>query len=320
MAQLRLEEPIVAVHGDRFILRSYSPASTIAGGVVLDPFASRHRAKELDKRVQKLHRLMNPDSIEKVRGFVAASELQGFTVENLIAATGWKREVVADVISKTENKGSINEAGGTLIARENFTELRQKVMSELDAYHKREPLARGLARETLRDRVFAHTPPELFTAVLEKLVSERLVVAEKDIVRAATHNIDLTEADSRLREQLEQIFLTAGAEAPSLDEALVKAAVAPDSRAQVRKILQLLIDDGSVVRINNEMFMHKTALIKLKSKLREYASEHEPDRLIDVGAFKTLAGVSRKYAIPLLEYFDRERITRRAGDKRLILK
>lgn len=320
LAQLRLEEPIVAVHGDRFILRSYSPSSTIAGGVVLDPFASKHRAKELDKRIQKLHRLMDSDSIEKVRGLVAASELQGFTVENLVAATGWKREVVADIISKTENKGSIVDAGGILISRESFSELRQKVLTDLDAYHKREPLARGLARETLRDRVFAHTPLELFTAVLEKLGSEGLVVAEKDIVRAASHNIDLTEADSRLREQLEKIFLTAGAEAPSLDEALVKVGVASNSRARGRKILQLLIDDGSVVRINNEMFMHKKALIILKSKLREYASEHEPDRLIDVGAFKELAGVSRKYAIPLLEYFDRERVTRRAGDKRLILK
>jgi selenocysteine-specific elongation factor len=84
--------------------------------------------------------------------------------------------------------------------------------------------------------------------------------------------------------------------------------------------MQLLIDDRKLVRIQGEMFMHTQVLEDLKTRLRNYASQHEPDRLIDVAAFKDLAGVSRKYAIPLLEYFDREQVTRRAGDKRLILK
>jgi selenocysteine-specific elongation factor len=145
------------------------------------------------------------------------------------------------------------------------------------------------------------------------------LVSEKDTVGAAEHNVDLTETDSRLRKKLEEIYASSGVEAPSIDEALTRAGVAASGKAQGRKILQLLIDDGTIVRINNEMFMHQQALQGLKSKLRDYASQHEPERLIDVAAFKDLASVSRKYAIPLLEYLDRERVTRRAGDKRLIL-
>jgi len=145
------------------------------------------------------------------------------------------------------------------------------------------------------------------------------LLLEKDIVRAKDHSVDLTESDYRLRQTLEDIYLKAGVEAPSIDEALTKAGIVSSAKVRARKILQLLIDNGTIVRINNDLFMHRTILQGLKSKLLAYASQHEPERLIEVAAFKDLAGVSRKYAIPLLEYFDPERVTRRAGDKRIIL-
>jgi selenocysteine-specific elongation factor len=118
---------------------------------------------------------------------------------------------------------------------------------------------------------------------------------------------------------LEQTYIAAGVEAPSLEEAMKSVGVAAQEFVQARKVLQLLIDDYTLVRVHNDLFMHKDVVENLKSKIVDYGARHEPERLIDVAAFKDLAGVSRKYAIPLLEYFDRERVTRRAGDKRLIL-
>ena len=100
---------------------------------------------------------------------------------------------------------------------------------------------------------------------------------------------------------------------------MARAGDAASQRSQARKILQLLLDNGKLLRIQGDMFMDAQVVQQLKMKLQAYAAQHEPDRLIDVPTFKTLAGVSRKYAIPLLEYFDREHVTRRAGDKRLIL-
>jgi selenocysteine-specific elongation factor len=146
------------------------------------------------------------------------------------------------------------------------------------------------------------------------------VVSEKDIVRSSKHSVGLSEQEAELSKRIEQIYLAAGVEAPAIDEAMTKANVATPQRAQARKILQLLIDDSTLVRIQGEMFMHTKVVQQLKTKLQTYAAQHEPDRLIDVPTFKDLAGVSRKYAIPLLEFFDREQVTRRAGDKRLILK
>ena len=122
-----------------------------------------------------------------------------------------------------------------------------------------------------------------------------------------------------MREKLEEVYREAGVECPSIDDALVRAGVTAPQRVQARKVLQLLIEDRVILRVQNEMFMHSSVLDKLRAKLGDYASRHEPERLIDVAGFKDLAGVSRKYAIPLLEYFDREKVTRRAGDKRIIL-
>jgi selenocysteine-specific elongation factor len=320
LAQLRLEVPIVAVHDDRFILRSYSPAETIAGGVVLDSLAAKHRGKVIEKTRLRLTRLASTNRIDKIGAFVEASALHGTRLEALIAATGWKREVVKRVVSQALQDSVVIEAGGVYLSPDSFDRLTKKVLSELESHHKREPLARGMLRETLREKVFAHSDTELFGGVLGKLESSKLVVSEKDIVRAASHSVGLSDDEQKLRTTIEQVFLNAGVEAPAIDEALTRAGVTALSKTHGRKILQLLIDDRVLVKVHNEMLMHKSVLADLKNKVLHYGTLHEPERLIDVAAFKDLAGVSRKYAIPLLEYFDRERITRRAGDKRLILK
>jgi selenocysteine-specific elongation factor len=318
LAQIRLEVPIVAVSNDRFIIRNYSPAETVAGGVVLDPQASKHRRKEIDKTRQKLAHLMNADRVEKLAAFVDGAN-GGIRVDDLVAVLGLNRKMVLSLGEQAKSGKGVVEEEGILLSGANFDRLSKDVVSALDSHHQREPLTRGMLRETLREKVFAHTLPEIFGAIIDRLVGAGGIVAEKDFIRLSGHNIGLSEDDTRLKEKLAKIYLEAGVEAPTVDSAFSRAGVASPERNQARKVLQLLIDDGSVVRIQPEMFMHKTVIDSLKAKLVDYGSRNEPQRLIDVAAFKELAGVSRKYAIPLLEYFDSERVTRRAGDKRLIL-
>ncbi|HEY0367302.1 MAG TPA: selenocysteine-specific translation elongation factor [Pyrinomonadaceae bacterium] len=320
LAQLRLEAPVVAVHGDRFILRSYSPAETIAGGVIVDPFATKHRAREMNNALQLLRLLIRDERAAKFEGFVRSAGVRGLRLADLAAATGWTNEVLANVALEVQRDASVIEVSGLYIARDSFDRLSAGVMAELERHHKREPLTRGMLRETLREKVFTHSAPELFNGVLARLEAERKVVSEKDIVRSSGHSVGLSDQDLELSKRIEQIYLGAGVEAPSLDDAMTRADVPASQRAQARKLLQLLLDERKLVRIQGEMFMHSQVIQNLKTKLQTYASQHEPDRLIDVPTFKDLAGVSRKYAIPLLEYFDRDQTTRRAGDKRLILK
>ena len=318
-AQLRLEAPVVAVHCDRFILRSYSPAETIAGGVIVDPFATKHRGREMETTLQLLRVLMSDDRAAKFASLVKTSDDRGLRLADLAAAIGWTNEVLTRVAAEVQGAGSVIDAGGVYLARESLDRLSHAVLVELERHHKREPLARGMLRETLREKVFSHSLPELFAGIIARLEAAGEVVSEKDIVRLSQHSVGLSEQDAELSKRIEQLYLVSGVEAPSIDEAMTRTEVPAARRAQARKLMQLLIDARTLVRIQGEMFMHNQVLKDLKTKLQNYASQHEPERLIDVAAFKDLAGVSRKYAIPLLEYFDREQVTRRAGDKRLIL-
>jgi selenocysteine-specific elongation factor len=319
-AQLRLETPVVVLHGDRFIIRSYSPAETVAGGLVLDPFALKHRGRELAKTSDRLRSLKQADAVGRFTAFVEASGDLGLEPEDLAARFGWNDDVLVRVAARAKESGTIIEGNGFYLSKEAIQRLSSLAIGEIKKHHQREPLARGLARETLRERLFAHTPVEVFRFIITRLESGGLLSSEKDLVRATEHTLDLSSSDKHLRDQIVGVYERAGLEAPSLDQALQQAGVAAPQRNHARKLLQLLLNEGTLVRVHGETFFHADALKKLKQTLQQYAAEHEPDRLIDVPTFKELAGISRKYAIPLLEYFDRERVTQRAGDKRIILK
>jgi selenocysteine-specific elongation factor len=318
-AQLRFESPVVALHEERFIVRSYSPAETIAGGLVLDPQATKHRGRELARTHERLRALTGEQRPAKLAVFVAASGDQGLRLSDIAARTGWKDEVVSQVAIKAR-EAMIVEAEGVFVARENFERLARTAVEAVKLHHQREPLSRGLARETLRERHFAPAAPEVFRAVIARLEKDGTLVSEKDVVRASEHGVELSPVDTQLRETIARAYQQAGLEAPMVEQVLADAGVSVAQRAHGRKILQLLIEGGTLVRVQGEMFFHSEALEHLKQLLSQYATEHEPERLIDVAKFKDLAGVSRKYAIPLLEYFDSERITRRSGDKRIVLK
>ena len=320
LVQLRLEAPIVALHNDHFVVRSYSPQETIAGGIVLHPFAVKHRGKDLSRTRRLLKGLAEPDRLQKFQSLADFAANSGLRLADLAAATGWNDTVLESVATQASGNSALTDAGGVFLASDIFERYSDRVREELDKFHKREPLARGLLRETLREKVFAHAASEIFASVIGALESQKVLVSDKETVRAHSHSVDLSEQDQGLRQTFEQAYRKAGVEAPSIDHVMTQAGVAASQRAHARKILQLLIDAGKIVRIQGDMLMHAEALETLKQKLLAYGATKEPDRLIDVATFKELASVSRKYAIPLLEHFDRSRVTRRAGDRRVILK
>jgi selenocysteine-specific elongation factor len=316
--QLRFESPIVGVLGDRFIIRSYSPSTTIGGGVILDPFAAKHRSRDVAAARAGLQILIQGDRAAQLAQFVENSDRNGLHRDDLVARTGWRNEVIDETAKQALTRSTIIEAEGLFISRASLDQLKRRVVEEVAARHKREPLSRGLAKETLRERHFAHSSAEVFRAVIAQLEKDNALIAEKDIIRSRAHTRELSDTDTQLRTRLEEIYRDAALSAPTMTEALTQAGVAAGAQQHGRKILQLLIDAGALVRVQGEMFFHRGALDDLTRKLREYAAHHA-DRAIDVAAFKDLAGVSRKYAIPLLEYLDRQRVTRREGDRRIIL-
>ncbi|HEX5706199.1 MAG TPA: selenocysteine-specific translation elongation factor [Pyrinomonadaceae bacterium] len=318
-AQIRLESPVAALPGERFILRTYSPQQTFAGGSVLDAHAQKRRgARERDEARARLAALEDADAPRRLALTVEALGARGLDRAELAARTGLSDATLDAALGRCEKEGALVECEGVYVARGVLGELAKAALKEVEAFHRREPLARGMAREHLRERVFTRAAQEVFRATLARAEAAGALVADREVVRAAGHDLALTGEDAALSERLEKVYREASLETPALEDALARAE-GGRGRDAARKILQRLINDGTLVRVAGDMLFHRDALAELRATLRRYAEERTTDRLIDVAAFKELSGVTRKYAIPLLEYFDRERVTRRAGDKRLVL-
>ncbi|HEX8370473.1 MAG TPA: selenocysteine-specific translation elongation factor [Pyrinomonadaceae bacterium] len=321
--QLRLETPVATIPGERFIIRSYSPQITIAGGRVLDAQAAKHRRKDTESARRVLQNLIEAenrsDKALQAKIYLETAGERGAGFAGLQARTGWRESVLRKALAENSEKKSVVEAAGFYVARTPFENLKAKTLAEIEAHHRREPLSQGIGRETLREKIFARLPAEIFKAILAALEKDGKITAEKDLVRAAAHNPELSSEEKILRERLEKIYREARLEVPALDAALDEAIRGTKlDRRQARQVFQLFLNTAEIVKVTEDFYFRREALDELINQLKNYAAQTS-DRLIDMATFKEIAGISRKYAIPLLEYFDREKRTRRAGDKRLIL-
>lgn len=317
LAQFRLEMPVVAVPGERFIVRSYSPQITIAGGTIIDNSPHKHRKRDTEdsRKVLNARLAAEGDMTEVIRLITEASGETGARLDDLQAGTGWKKSLIVKAISTDQ----IVNVGGVYVASKHFDALKKKTMNAIGEHHKREPLSDGMVRETLREKIFAHKPAEVFKAVIAGLERERLIVVEHDLIKSGAHSQTFTGEEATVIAALRAIFVKADLAVPKLDEAINTAVTGKKVRMEhARKLVQVLINGGEIIKVTDEFYFSSAAIKTLTGKLRAFA-DASADRMIDVAKFKDIAGVSRKYAIPLLEYFDREKVTVRSGDRRLIL-
>ncbi len=321
--QLRLERAVTCVLGERFILRSYSPSHTIAGGQVLDAFAVRHRRREREQVRLRLRQIKTSAKPVQLALMIEAAGECGLHRSDVTAATAWTDAVLNRALEAALKSEAVIDANGVLLAKANLHRFIKRTLDLLLAFHTRELLARGMQRETLREQLFAHAAPEIFRFALTEAEQAGKIVIERETVRLASHTLDLSTDDAGVQTCLEEIYSRARFEVPTIDEAIEQALAKLDAsaakREHTRKLLRMLIDKQVLVRVTDTLLFHTHAINELKAALANFARAHEPERLIDVAAFKDLAAVSRKYAIPLLEFFDRERVTARQGDKRRIM-
>ena len=319
--QLRLEIPVVTVPNERFILRSYSPQITIAGGKILDALASKHRRKDI-KNVRKYLKSLieaKDDKPKQIKLFLETAGENGLTFADLQARIGWRDEILKKSLAENIAKKAIVEAEKFFVARTPFDNLKTKTLAEIENHHRRESLSKGIMRETLREKIFSHLPLEIFRTTLSSLERDGKIFADKDVITSKSHNQELSGDEKLIKEKLEKIYKGAKLEVPTLENALHESIGGTKLKKEhARKVFQLLLNSGEIVKINEDFYFANEAIAELVGKIKEFVSA-TPDRLIDVAKFKDIAGISRKYAIPLLEYFDREKITRRAADKRLVL-
>jgi selenocysteine-specific elongation factor len=313
--QLRLAAPVLVLPGDRFILRQFSPVTTIGGGVVLDSLAGRHRRNdaELLPRLETLER----GSREEALAALVEAEPHGLALGQVIARTGWLEAELHEAAAKLEQAGKlrvISREPWVVTSAEAVAAAAARLRDAIEKFHRANPLVPGIAKEQLRGRLGPAARPELFRTALDELVRAGEAAVAGDIVQRAGRVISLSPEEQRAREQIEREFERAGLTVPHVTAVLAKV---PVDQKRALKILQLLIREQALVKVAEDLVFHPTALARLRELLAQYKREHS--ERISVPAFKELTGITRKYAIPLLEYLDRERVTRRMGDERVIL-
>jgi len=314
-AQLKLQQSVLLLPGDRFIIRQSSPPITIGGGTILDPIPRRPRAKEAPREVF-LAAVERRDKAETLDRLVERS-LFGLPQKEIPARTGWTDAEIAHTV-----QGLATALRIRLVAADSpilypaalFNELIGKIAERVEVFHKQNPLQPGMAREDLRVSLTRRLRPEIFRAALEELVAGKKLELQGELVKRAGAQISLLPEEAKAKEQIEAAFASAGLTVPSAKEVLGKLSI---ETRRAEKLLQLLLRDKALVRISPEMIFHRDALAQLRTKLTSYKRVN--GERISIPVFKDLTGITRKYAIPLLEYLDRERVTRRQGDERVIL-
>jgi selenocysteine-specific elongation factor len=232
-------------------------------------------------------------------------------VPDAIAETGWQPAQVQRLAFELERSGGSLRFGDLLVASATAEKLRTQMLSEIEVFHKANPLVAGVSKEELRERLGLR--PEILRGIVEGLVRERKLVVTGEIVHAAGRGVVMRDEEAESKRQIEQAFSRAGLKVPGLKEVL---ATLPVDKVRAQKLVTLLLRDHVLVKLADDLVFHRDALDELRKLV--IAQKTKKSKL-NVAEFKDLTGITRKYAIPLLEYLDRERITRRVGDERVIL-
>jgi selenocysteine-specific elongation factor len=305
-AQLRLAEPTLLLPGDRFILRQFSPVVTIGGGVVLDAAPLLKM-----KNVQDFLAALEGTAETMLVARIARRGPNGLSLTQASSETGWRKEFILQELAGVLQRGTVCRIADTFLNASSLHQLMSSLLNQVAAFHKTNPLVAGIGKEELRDKF--QVSGEIFSAAIEMLIRDKKLGVAGEVVHLHGRGVVMKDEEAESKKIIEQAFAVAGLKVPSLKEVLAGLKV---DKVRAQKIVTLLLREKALVKISDDLVFHQSALTDLRRKISALKNTTPK---IDVAHFKDLTGVSRKYAIPLLEYLDREHVTRRVGDERVIL-
>jgi selenocysteine-specific elongation factor len=311
-AQFFLREPLTVKPGDRFVIRSFSPAFTWGGGIILHVNPPRHRRKQAAV-LEGLKILEQGEPEEILSHYLAEAGPGGRSRPELEALLPWDPGELKRLLDKIASQGRIilyDSDNQRYLLNDTAKDLGEQIAKHLAAYHKQNPLKPGLSKEELRRKLPAQMEVRLFNYLLGQLTGNKQVVVDKDLVRLAGHRVTLAGAEEELISRLAAQYARGALSPPTLKEAGAALDLPPD---RLKQLLTVLVNQGRLVKVKEDLYFHQEAMARLKAALVDFLKKHQE---INVLQFKDLTQTTRKFTIPLLEYFDTTRVTVRVGETR----
>ncbi|KQC09563.1 MAG: hypothetical protein APR62_02350 [Smithella sp. SDB] len=313
-AQLILASKDVVVAGDHFVLRSYSPVTTIGGGRIIDPLPLKHK-RQNEKIIADLNILRNGPLPERISVIMERTGFSGINLRGLNFRLGVHMKKIRDALENlfSERKAILLDSEDTTVISALFyNQLEELIGKDLATYHTKNPLLNGISKEQLKETLGRSISSKLFNLVLRNLVKNEIIVVDKDNVRLAKHKVQLADDLDSMRRNIARIYNDAGLTPPYLTDVINDF---KDQKDKAQSIIKLMLKDGDLIKINEDLCFARGPLNKLHE---DYKSMLTKDGKATPATFKDLTGLSRKYIIPLMEYFDMSKLTVRVGDHRIL--
>ncbi len=314
-AQLRLDAPVFCLHGDAFIIRQFSPTVTIGGGTILHPNPSKHKSTDR-KTLAALQGLDHGSLPEKIPVLLATDVKRAMDLTELNSLIGLPGGDLARICSELAQTGRIVmlPAPAPILVLPHVVEsLKKETLTQVSDFHKENPLQRGISKEELRKRLYDDLPLEVFRHCLDELVEKRKISFLEDALSLHGREVQLTAEGQKVREMIEAAIQRAGFQPPSIPD--LQNSIQADAE-EVRRIFFWMIKEKILVRLSDDLVYHRGTLETIKMQIKK---RFAPGAKFGVAEFKELFDITRKHAIPLLEYLDRDKFTRRLGNDRILL-
>jgi selenocysteine-specific elongation factor len=312
--QLRFEKPVVAFPQDRFVIRGSSAIQTLGGGVVIDSHPDKHKRLARDV-LAGLAILRDGEEEEVLIHHLASSGVRGMVLKELRERVNIPPDRLSKLLGGLMMKGeivAIDGDDGRFLHHSGYEKLKKEALSYILEFHEKYPLRPGPSKEEVKSKLPKTVETKLFQHILKELVDLKEVLVEKDKLRLSTHRVSLRDDQERVKNKVERLFAEAGLQSPSIKELASKLST---DESEVRNVVRLLVEEGVMIKAKEDLYFHAQAVEKLKAELIQFLRAHHE---ITTAEFKELTKVSRKYAIPLIEYFDNSKVTIRVGEKRLL--